>query len=195
MPSKRLWVAALVASMSCLIACGGGTSLPVNPQIEVSPSGIYFGTDIGTGTCDTTIATGSLQITNVGQNPLKVTSVTMSSSSVFTLAGPSVIPPDGGSAQQGTPVTIFSEGSPQTAFVQVTFAPPLQSTAVCDMATLTIASNAANAKGGVTTVPIQGAGIPFSLYGCPLPDGGEAEDAGPLPSPVCPYVTGFTDGG
>ena len=197
MPSKKLCVAALVASMSSLIACSNGPSLPPGPVIQVSPTGLYFNTDIGEGTCDSTILPGSLQITNGGQNPLKVTAVTLSGASQFTLLGPSVILADGGT-QAGAPVTILSEGSPTAAFAQVTFAPPIQSNAECYTGTLTIASNATNAKSGVTTVQIQGAGIPFTLYGCPYPDGGEAKDAGPLEpnnAPVCPYVAGFTDGG
>jgi len=180
-----------------LTACSNGGSLPLNPQIEVSPTGIYFGTDIGTGTCDSTTIPGSVQITNGGQNKLTITSVTFTGDSALSLTSPSpsVILADGG-AQTGTPVTIYSEGTPSAAFVQVVCAPPVQSNAQCYTGTLTIASNASNGKGGTITVPVQCAGIPITLYGCPYPDGGIPPDAGPLePSPVCPLVAGFTDGG
>jgi hypothetical protein len=172
MPLKRLWIVALSALVGSLAACNGTPALPVDPQIEVDPGGLYYGTDTYSGTCDTVIAPDSIQITNGGQNPLIVTSVAFSGpgKAAFTgPLGPSVIRADGGSAV-GTPVTILSEGTPTAAFIQLTFAPPSEAGPICYQATLTITSNAANAPS--LAVVVQGAGIPTPSEACPDADGG-----------------------
>ncbi|MHB8417920.1 MAG: hypothetical protein ACYDCL_07580 [Myxococcales bacterium] len=164
---KRISIA-----LALFAACGSSNNLPVQPQIAVDPTGLYFGTDICLGTCIGAAPDSSIQIINGGQNPLTLTSVTMAAPSVFTMSPPGLPLPDGG-VQTGTPLTIPSQ---QEAFVRVIFAPQAFQKY---LGTITIISNAQNADGGVTTVPLRGAGIP----GC-LPDGNfiaPPEDAGLTP--------------
>jgi hypothetical protein len=165
----------LSAVVLSVAGCNGTPALPVLPQIQVSPTGFYYGTDTFSGTCDTTIFPGSIQITNGGQNPLVINSVTLSgpgASTFLDLAGPTVILADGSSvtATSGAPVTVLSEGTPTAAFVQLTFSPPNAVGPICYQATLTIASNAANSPS--LAVVVQGAGIPVPSEACPYSDGG-----------------------
>jgi hypothetical protein len=146
MPSKRI---AVVVALFCACACGSGKSLPVQPQIDVSPAGLYFGSDLCLAVYINTSPENDLQIENEGQDPLTLTSVSMGSSDVFQLAGPNMILPDGGT-QSGVPMTLQSQ---QRAFLRVIFSP----TAVVKYTdTITIVSNAQNSP--TLTVPVRGVG-------------------------------------
>lgn len=143
--------------LAMMAACSSSPPLPVDPQISVSPTGDYFGTDLCLGTYIGEAPEGDVTITNGGQNPLTLTAVSMSAPSVFTLTGPVMLLSDGGSVS-GTPMTI---GSEQSAFLQVIFAP---TDVEKYTGTITITSNAQNSPELV--VPLRGVGVPD-----PLPDG------------------------
>ncbi len=142
MPIKRVLIAVAIFA-----GCGSSNGLPVQPQIEVSPAGLLFGTDLCLGTWIGTAPQNDLQILNGGQDPLTITAVTMAAPGVFQMTGPNMILPDGG-FQTGLPMTIQSQ---QTAFLQVIFQP----TAVQKYeGTITVSSNAQNEP--ALAVPLRG---------------------------------------
>ncbi len=164
----KLAIPTLAALALLPLSCGGPKPLPAQPQIDLFPSGLYFGTDQCYGTYLNTIGINSLQISNGGQQPLVISGVSKSGDTdgVFQVTGP-VVPGDGGSS----PVKQLASG--ETAFIQVVFSPQAAKEYT---ATLTISSNAANEP--TATIPLRGVGVADPT------DGGteQTTDAGILPT-------------
>jgi len=128
-----------------LQACSSGPSLPQKPQIKFDRSSLGFGQEFGTGTFVGTSVPESLQITNGGQDPLTISSVTLTGddTSVYTIVS--------GGAMPAGPVK-----SNDMTFVQILFAP----TAVkLYTATLNIVSNAENEPNAMLMVSGKGVDI------------------------------------
>jgi hypothetical protein len=148
----RSFVRGLV-SMVILAGCGSQQSLPMDPQINVSPGAIYFDSDTGATWYVGSTAQDGVVITDQGQNPLTINTVTLSGDSAFALVMPTPGSTDCDAGASCRKLTI--NRPPDSAVVQLTFTPTATATYT---ATVTITSNGAN-DGGTVVIPVQAYGV------------------------------------
>jgi hypothetical protein len=148
----RSFVRGLV-SMVILAGCGSQQSLPVQPQITVSPGAIYFDSDTGGSWYVGSTTQDGVVITDEGQDPLTISAVTLTGDSAFTL----VMPTPGSTNCDAGPSCqkLTINRPPDSAVVQLTFAPTATKTYT---ATVTITSNGAN-DGGTVVIPVRAYGV------------------------------------
>jgi hypothetical protein len=138
-----------------LAGCGSQQSLPDQPHISVSPSAILFDSDNGGSwyVGGTPSPQDGVVITNQGQNPLTISSVTLTGDSVFSLVMPTPGSPSCDAGAMCQKLTI--NRPPDSAVVQLTFTPQ---TSKVYTATVTIKSNGAN-DGGTVLIPVKAVGV------------------------------------
>jgi len=140
-------------TMVILGGCGSQQTLPQQPQIVVTPGVIYFDSDHGGSWYVGSTATDGVVITNGGQDPLTIDSVTLSGDSAFSLVQPTPAAPDCDAGATCQKLTI--DRYPDTASVLLLFKP---TTAKTFTATVTITSNGAN-DGGTVVIPVRAYGV------------------------------------
>ncbi len=149
----RSFVRGLV-SMVILAGCGSQQSLPVQPQITVTPGDIYFDSDTGGSWYVGSTTQDGVVITDEGQDALTISAVTLSGDSAFALVMPTPGSTDCDAGPSCRKTTI--NGPHDTgAVVQLTFTPTATKTYT---ATVTITSNGAN-DGGTVVIPVQAYGV------------------------------------
>jgi hypothetical protein len=150
-------------TMVILAGCGSQQSVPLDPQITVTPAAIQFDYPAGSWYVGATAHDGTV-ITNGGQNPLTITSVKLTGDGAFSLVmpAPAASECDGGATCQKLTIDRY----PDTAVVQIQFVPTNTKTYT---ATLTITSNGAN-DGGTVVIPVIANGVNPADAG--IPDGG-----------------------
>jgi hypothetical protein len=148
-------------SIVMLAGCGSQQSLPVDPQIVVSPSDILFRTDLGAECLVGATCTDGTTITNGGQDTLTIASLTLSGDTdhVFSFITPA---PDGQNCDAGVASGAMCNinRSPDSAVLSLNFTPKADKLYT---ATVTITSNGAN-DGGTVALNVKAQGR--------LPDGG-----------------------
>jgi len=140
-------------SMVVLVGCGSQQTLPVDPVINVSPTALLFRSDLNASFIVgvTPYGTDGLVITNGGQNPLTIHSVTLTGDSAFSL----LMPAPAGDCDGGACQKLTIDRSPDSAAIELQFAPTAAKTY---HGTLTITSDGTN-DGGTVVVPVTAVGV------------------------------------
>jgi hypothetical protein len=153
-----------ILTMVILAGCGSQQSVPLDPQIIVTPTSILFDSDQGgSWFVGSTVPSGTV-ITNGGQNPLTITAVTLTGDSAFSVVMPTPGAPDCDAGTTCQKLTV--DRYPDTAVVTLLFTPTNTKTY---KATLTITSNGAN-DGGTVVIPVVAIGVNRADAG--MSDGG-----------------------
>ena len=148
--TKMSWAVATLGMVGPL-ACSSQSKLPQQPQISVNPTSLQWSTDVGLATFVGTSIGDSLQIQDLGQDPLKISGIFLDGGDgAFTILEPA---PSGPDVDAGAQTTINTR--PDFAAVTVFFKP---TAGKAYDGVLTITSNGAN-DGGMVLVPLHGVGV------------------------------------